>query len=255
MIHPKLLSLIPDDGLIIILGRRRSGKSCLAYALLEELKSRKQTYVLKFPRPELLPEWITNLDTLDFPENSIILVDEAYKIFSARTPLGERNRFISDLNGLAGQKGLLIIYITQESTKVDINILRGIDMMLVKALSTNQVRFERRELRNYLESIKEEIDNLTDVDLIKKSTYVSCDLMDKKFEGLIVNSNTPPSFWNEELSKSWAGVHLGDPFEERINALSKEGQLYTTVIGDNTLHMLWTDQGVRQINLKKIKKE
>jgi len=251
MIHPKLLSLIPDNGLILILGRRRSGKSCLAYALLEELKSKKQTYVLKFPRKELLPEWIVNLDTLDFPENSIILVDEAYKIFSARTPMSERNRFISDLNGLAGQKNLLIIYITQESTKVDINILRGIDIMLIKALSINQIRFERRELRNYLGPIKEKIDNLKDVDLIKRSTYVSCDLMEKKFEGLIVNSNTPPSFWNEELSKSWAGVHLGDPIEERINALSKEGQLYKTVFGNNVLHLLWTDQGVRQVKIKK----
>lgn len=209
-LNPKLAECLPDDGLVLIIGRRGSGKSTLGYCILEyeHYVKKRPCYVYNFPKPELLPKYIHPIDTLEFPEGSVVLIDEGYMNFSARSPLSHKNRFVSNLNGLARQKGLLIIYISQESSSIDINIIRGIEVILIKALSMNQVRFERKEIRNFLKKVKDEIDKLGDADIIRKSTYVVCDLIGKKFEGLIVGSNTKPLFWNEEISKAWAGISL-----------------------------------------------
>ncbi|HDD44594.1 MAG TPA: hypothetical protein ENG63_07030 [Candidatus Desulfofervidus auxilii] len=232
MISPKLMQFIPQDGLVLIIGRRGSGKSVLAYGLLEALHRKRQTYVYNFPKPDLLPSYIKVINTLDFPEDSIVLIDEAYMNFPARKAMAWSNRFIDSLNGLARQKNLLIFYVSQETSRVDLNIIRGIDVLFIKALSVNQVRFERKELRSYLQRIKDLIDKLNNEDLIKRSTYVSCDLIGKRFEGLIINSNTPPSFWSEELSKAWRDVSLiDDKKDETLNLNSLTCLTISNILG------------------------
>jgi len=210
LLHDKIVGCLPSNGLILIIGRRGSGKSTLAYCIAEYFKGKRECYSFNFPKPDLLPDFIKPISDLDFPEGSVVIVDEGYMNFSSRQSLSERNKFISNLNGLARQKDLLVIYISQESTSIDINIIRGIEVMFIKALSINQVRFERKELRNMLQRIKNEIDSIKDPKMIRKSTYIICDLIDKKFEGLIVNSNDKPSFWSEELSKVWKEVKLSE---------------------------------------------
>jgi len=208
MLDKKIVECLPNSGLVLIIGRRGSGKSTLAYCIAEYFKGKRECYSFNFPKPDLLPDFIKPIYDLDFPEGSLIIVDEGYMSFSSRQSLSERNKFISNLNGLARQKDLLVIYISQESTSIDINIIRGIEVMFIKALSINQVRFERKEIRTFLSNIKEKIDALGNADDIKRSVYVLCDLLGKHFEGLVKNANTLPSFWNEEISKAWSGISL-----------------------------------------------
>ena len=219
MISPKLLQLIPENGLILILGQRGAGKTCLAYGLLEALSARP-CYVYRFPRPEILPPQIKETD-INFPENSVVLIDEAYISFSARDSMNSKNRFMDFLNGLCRQKNLLIIYITQDSSRVDINIIRSVDILLIKRLHKRQVEFERKELKRFLWKAKKEIDRLGDKKQIKSSVYVDCDMIGKTFEGIIRNSNTPPSFWTDDLSKAWKGVDILDKEEHEVETPKK----------------------------------
>lgn len=207
MLNPKVIECLSETGLILIIGRRGSGKSALGYSILEYLQDRP-CYVYNFPKPGLLPDFISPIYDLEFPENSTILIDEAYMNFSSRNSLSKRNKFISNLNGLTRQKNLLVIYISQETTSIDINIMRGLEVLFVKALSINQVRFERKAIKSFLGHVKKEIDMLNSEDRIKKAAYISCDIIGKRFEGLIENANELPSFWNEEISKAWKGVEL-----------------------------------------------
>lgn len=210
MLDLAISSALPDNGIVLIIGRRGGGKSVIGNAILEYEHAVRNRNVLiyNFPKPELLPNYISITDDLEFKEGSVVLVDEGYMNFSARKGMNANNKFIDNLNGLARQKDLLIIYITQESARIDINIVRGTEVLIVKALSINQVRFERKEYRIFLSSIKDAIDALQTKERIQSAAYITSDLIGSKFEGLVENACSPPWYWNEDLSKAWSNIDL-----------------------------------------------
>ena len=134
-------------------------------------------------------------------EDAVVLIDEAYIAADARSWRGQRNRLLGHLTGLSRQKDVLALYISQEAAKVDVNIVRGVDVLLVKPLGVTQVLFERGPLRAYLQRVREEFRHLKDP---RRAVWVLSD----EFEGMIREANTPPSFWSEELSCAWRGVEL-----------------------------------------------
>jgi len=208
MISQTLAKYIPKNGIILILGHRGSGKSVLAYSILEHLYLNipdKTLLVYNPPKPDIFPKFIKPIYDMDFPENSAILIDEAYIELSSRSSMNKKNKTIDMLNGLARQKDLLIIYITQDSTRVDINIIRSADILMVKRLSKRQVDFERKEIRKWLSNIKLALDAVDDY---KKAVYIDCDTEQYQYSGVITNCITLPSFWSEELSKSWKNIHI-----------------------------------------------
>lgn len=210
MINPLLKKLLPRTGIVLIIGRRGSGKSVTAHAILDELHYDRECYIYNFPKPEYLPNYIHTTQDLEFKEGSVVLVDEGYMNFSARKGMSQNNQFIDNLNGLARQKDLLIIYITQEAARIDINIVRGIEVLIVKALSINQVRFERKELKTFLMKVKEQFDNIQQKEQFFSSAYVSCDTLQETFEGMIIDAANPPWYWKNEISNAWAGISMKD---------------------------------------------
>ncbi len=250
MINPLLKKLLPRTGIVLIIGRRGSGKSVTAHAILDEMHYDRECYIYNFPKPEYLPDYIKVTNDLEFKEGSVVLVDEGYMNFSARKGMSQNNQFIDNLNGLARQKDLLIIYITQEAARIDINIVRGIEVLIVKALSLNQVRFERREMRTFLTKVKEQFDNITITDKIFSSAYISCDTLQQTYEGMVPNASSPPWYWKDKISKAWAGVSLSNKLstedvkkrEAKIDRMVEKGAkremnmiLKKSIFGDNYL--------------------
>lgn len=208
MISQTLAKYIPNNGIILILGHRGSGKSVLAYSILEYLYlniPNKTLLVYNPPKPDIFPKFIKPIYSMDFPKNSAILIDEAYIEFSSRSSMNKKNKTIDMLNGLARQKDLLIIYITQDSTRVDINIIRSADILMVKRLSKRQIDFERKEIKKWLSNIKLALDAVDDC---KKAVYIDCDTEHYQYSGVITNCITLPSFWSEELSRAWENVFM-----------------------------------------------
>jgi len=218
VIDEKILRIIGDSDVSIgmILGARRKGKSVLGYGIIEELHntSGMPTFALGLPadKQRYLPKHIVRLQHLDrLKDCSALLVDEAYKEFYSRQSMSKINKYIDTLVALSGQKQLKSLYITQHARRLEIGIVGGVDFILFKKPSLMQMKFDRHQFRKILEEVYDAFQNLTSPEGMsleeyqKRCTYV----VSEEFVGMVENSNTPPTWWNEQLSNAYAGVPIG----------------------------------------------
>jgi len=234
-VSSKLLRLIPPIGIALILGSEGSGKSNLGYGILESLKDSGRklvVYGLPLEKSTCLPDWINICSTLDFPEESIVLADEAYIQWHSRGSMSSTNKFMDLFSGLVRQKDILAIYISQFSRKLDIGLVSSPRVLLMKQPSLLQMRLDRPELRPIIsdaykafkqlevgtqlpEGVGKQVEEMwhrfgelgADTAVNPRcliATYVVSD----RYEGMIDPSNRSPSFWSNELSKAWKGVSL-----------------------------------------------
>ena len=186
--------------IVIITGRRGSGKTALGFSILEFLKNSKSNiYVIGVEAG--LPKWIKKENDLSRLKNdSAVLIDEAALSFSARESSKELNRLITKIMAIARHKNLTLIFVTQSSAIIDINILRLADVIMMKEPGLLQEKFERREIQQLYKKVKPIFRRIRKNK--NRYTYVYSDW----FEGLI--RNRLPYFWSERISKSFAGVEL-----------------------------------------------
>lgn len=179
----------------IILGARGSGKSALGIRILENINSiGKKVYALGF-RKDRLPKWIVSVEDIkEIPNNSFLLADEAGIEFSSRSSMSSLNKLLSDLLLISRHKNISIIFITQNSSNIEINTLRQADYLLLKPSSLLQLDFERKKIRDIYKEVEGKFKKYHD----KGTTYIYSDL----YRGFVKNSL--PSFWTEDLSKSFA---------------------------------------------------
>ena len=100
----KWRNIISPPALVLILGKRGSGKSALAYRLLELFRYRLTPYVVGVTSQarRLLPDWIGIVPDLEsLPFDSIALVDEAYLPYHARRSMAEASTSMSQVLNLS----------------------------------------------------------------------------------------------------------------------------------------------------------
>jgi hypothetical protein len=201
------LNIIKHPSVVLIVGRRGSGKSALGYKLPEYLRWKGQTYVVGLPQKvkRLLPAWFGIAPSLkDVPPKSIILIDESYNLFHSRASASERARILSNFINLSRQREQTLIFVTQEARQIDKNIASSADIIIFKNPGIFQPEFERKELRKIAEEAKRMFAAIS----IKEKTrwsYVYAPGSD--FAGMLENSL--PSFWSSGLSKSYADNTAG----------------------------------------------
>lgn len=215
------LKLIHHPLLILILGGRGKGKSALGYRLLELLRWIASIYVVGLPKEakKYLPEWIGMVANLeDVPPKSIVLVDEAYITYHARSSMTAKAKSMSQLLNLSRQREQTLIFVTQESRQVDPNITSSANMIIFKEPGILQAEFDRPELNKIASNAKEAFTTIVVVDKEKQS-YVYAP--DSDFMGLVENSL--PTFWTDKLSHIFAAggevisrVPKKTPLTERI---------------------------------------
>lgn len=185
-----------DSQIGIILGARGTGKTALGIKLLENIysKNQKKCFAMGFSQKEL-PYWIKTVNNISQIENdSFVLLDEGGIAFNSRNSMSEANKVLSNLMLIARHKNISIIFISQNSSNLDVNILRQADYLILKPSSLLQKEFERKIIQKiYTEREKEFLELEED----RGVTYIHSN----KFLGFI--SNPLPSFWKEEISKSF----------------------------------------------------
>jgi len=180
----------------IILGARGTGKSALGMKLLENLKAEtgKEVYAMGFNSKDM-PNWINIVDSIDDAENnSILLVDESGIQFSSRESMSNSNKLLSQILFIARHKDLSIIFISQNSSNIEINTIRQADYIALKPSSLLQKDFERKKIKEIYEEVEKEFEKYKED---KGLTYI----YSHNYKGFV--SNPLPSFWNIKVSKAY----------------------------------------------------
>jgi hypothetical protein len=190
------LVLDSESKIGIIVGARGSGKTAFGMKVLENVyaKKKRACVALGFDKTTL-PSWIEVVDSVDsIRNNSFVLIDEGGILFSSRKSMSNPNKLLSDLLLISRHKNLSILFIAQNSSNLDVNIIRQADYLVLKPSSLLQKDFERKIIKDIYTSVKEEFDNLKEE---KGVSYIYSDA----FRGFV--KNELPSFWSTNLSKSF----------------------------------------------------
>lgn len=180
----------------IILGARGTGKSAIGMKLVENVHAStgKGVFAMGF-NPEDLPSWIKVVESIDQIHNdSFVLVDEGGITFSSRKSMSNANQLLSSLLLIARHKSISVLFITQNSSNLEVNVLRQADFLILKPSSLLQKDFERKIIKELYESVEPDFDKLEDT---KGITYIHSD----SYRGFATNEL--PSFWSTKVSKAF----------------------------------------------------
>ncbi len=178
----------------IILGARGNGKSAIGMNLLENSKSNKGKATLGF-RKDCLPLWINHIEDIEEVENHTeLLIDENGINFNSRNSMSNINKLLSRLLFISRHKDLSIIFISQNSSNIDVNAIRQADYLILKPNTLLQKDFERKKIQEIYNNVEKDFNKYKND---KEIAYIYSD----QFIGFV--KNKLPSFWNEDLSKSF----------------------------------------------------
>ncbi len=186
-----------DSKIGIIVGARGSGKTAFGLSFIENLYSekKKKIFALGFKKEEM-PSWIEVIeDASQAKNNSFILVDEGGILFSSRKAMSSANKLLSELILIARHKSISVLFISQNSSNIDVNALRQADYLVLKKPSLLQKNFERKIIRDIYDKIENGFERYKNY---KGLTYIYSD----NFKGFV--DNPLPSFWNIKISKSFS---------------------------------------------------
>lgn len=206
----KWVPIIQHPCIAVILGKKGSGKSALAYRLLELLQWIAPVFVVGLPADvhKYLPDSIEVQPSLDdIPPNSIVMVDESSLQYNSRSSMTAQAKELSQILNLSRQRGQTLIFVSQESRHIDRNILSAADVLIFKEPGLFQSRFDRPELREIATQASQAFQAI--IGTRKEWSFVFT--QNKGCVGLIKNSR--PSFWNDKLSRAFAskGVSKARP--------------------------------------------
>ena len=194
-------SIARHPAIILILGKRGSGKSALGYRLLELLRFVAQPYVVGVPSTgrRFLPDWIGIVPKIeDLPSKAVALIDEAYLAFHARASGTSQAIAMSQLLNLSRQRQQTLIFVSQEARQVDLNIASSANLVVFKDLGILQLEFDRPELAKLATRARQVLSTVQGDR--QKWAYVYAP--DADFMGLL--ENQLPSFWKPSLSNVFA---------------------------------------------------
>jgi hypothetical protein len=193
--------VIAHPSVVLILGKRGSGKSALGYRLLELCRYALTPYVLGLPKQgqKLLPDWIGTAQSLeDIPQKSIVLVDEAYLRYHARGSMAQESKAMTQFLNLSRQREQTLVFVSQEARQVDRNISSSASVVVFKDMGMLQIEFDRPELAKIATQAKQAIETIKGDR--RRWSYLYSPNAD--FMGLL--ENDLPSFWTAKLSHAFA---------------------------------------------------
>ena len=200
-VKKSLLSVIPATGVILIMGRRGSGKSGLAHEIMAQAHhTRKMGGALLLPstrKKPKLPAWIKVVcSTKELPMNSVCVIDEAAQVAHARRSQSAQAIEIDNLVSISRQRQQLIVLVSHHARKLDLNLIHDADKILWKQPTEAHALFERDELQMFTRKALEFFGAIKGPKARQRATYVM-DLHQLQF---CCFNNGLPSWWTEDVS-------------------------------------------------------
>lgn len=217
-----ILKCIPLPGVVLVMGRRRYGKTATAHQIACEMhKSRKVPAIVHLPPTapqeirqkiqKLLPSWIkVTTRKEEWDKNAVVIYDEAAQTAHARRTQSGAAVELDNLIGISGQRNQLLIFICHHSKKLDPNVVREVNRIVWKQPTYAYQLFERDELSDFTMKAfdffaglrKGRPYNETVKRLMKRANLV-LDFDDFKFEWF---DNKLPYYWTEDLSNLFEDI-------------------------------------------------
>ena len=215
--------ILPVSGVMGILGKRREGKSALAYHIAELRHQAQATPACVLGPPpslaEKFPEWMTIVTALqdfqDFPGHTAIL-DEGSLPLHARHSLSRDHTGFDQLLSLCGQLDQLFIFCTHHSRKLDINIVTEYEVLAFKFPNKMHTRMERPEIREWSTAARTRLSDF-DAQGRKEWSFVLHDDLDET----AMVQNPLPTFWCDEISKAVSSAITQKPALDEVAELDE----------------------------------
>lgn len=195
-------SVLPASGSMAILGKRRMGKSALAYYLAELRHQDSQANAAVYGPPVELEKYLpayfkvlVDLSEVGRRHDSTVIIDEGSMPLHARRAMEQGHIDFDEALSLCAQRNQLLILCTHHSKKLDPMVVRDLDLLAFKRPSKLQSEMERAELRRLSKAARSFFQGMPEAEQ-KTWSYVFWDDFD--CEGRI--ANVLPSFWSPTIS-------------------------------------------------------
>lgn len=191
---------------IVIIGRRGSGKTALAAKIGEYMMAthKMPIYWIGLPAQarSLLPNWIRLVDSPDkCPVGCFMIIDEAGIQYLSLAFSTDRNRLLRALLMVCRQRHSSLVFAVQSSRDMEYSIVRQADTIIFKEPGLHQPDSERPDIRPLAKKAA-----LAFNEIPRGKKREAAFVFDDDFQGLI--TSTVPSFWSEELSHVYAHFDL-----------------------------------------------
>ena len=217
-----ILKAISHPGVVLIMGRRRNGKTATAHKIAEEFHRSKHLPAMVHLPPttpqqvreniqKRLPRYMTvTTKKEEWHKNSVVIYDEAAQTAHARRTQSGAAVELDNLIGISGQRNQLLIFICHHSKKLDPNVVREVNRIIWKQPTYAYQLFERDELTDftmkafdYFATLRKGKNwNETTRRLMKKTNLV-LDFDDFRF---LTFDNNLPRHWTDELSNLFEDI-------------------------------------------------
>jgi|APHM01.1.fsa_nt_gi Zonular occludens toxin (Zot). len=209
----------------LILGQRGAGKTALGHLLMETFHTdERDAYILGYPEAEAdaLPEWASILPTDtgrdQWPEDSVVLIHEAHHILHARRSQQSENLEIDTLITVSRHKNSDIIIETQQSQRLDRNMVTAADAVIFREPALMQAEFERGGMKKLVNRANDVFNQYVETvegdgytyreksDDVLRTAYVHAD----RFDGEYPHDIPLADHWSEDISRAYASASMDE---------------------------------------------
>lgn len=212
-------NILPNPGVILLMGERRMGKSGTAHAVAQDAHDRlhmprvlhlpshiKKTVTEKI-RKLLPPDFIITTKVSEWPTGAVIIFDEAAQGAHARRTSSGDSVELDNIVGISGQRKQIVVFISHHSRKLDINLVTEVNQIWFKCPSYAHTIFERDEVSDFTMRAWDYFDGLRrhkawrelapEQQVLIKSSTLALDMDQFHFYCF---RNRLPDYWTQELS-------------------------------------------------------
>ncbi|MFC1981009.1 ATP-binding protein [Chloroflexota bacterium] len=204
--YQEWLDSLPCGKVILVLGKRGSGKTALAARIAEFISATFGLAIYWVGLPEaarnLLPHWVKLVnDPGQVPNGSVVLADEAGLRYASLAFNSKDNKMLRSKLMIARHNYTSLIFAVHSSRDLEASIVRNADSFIFKQPGFNQPETERLDIRPMARKAADVFQQIP-ADKRPASAMVFDDL----FTGGI--TTTVPSFWSDDLSHVYRHIDL-----------------------------------------------
>lgn len=216
----------PHPSVTLFLGDVRTGKTVGACSLIDHYKRQGLDIYMAADRSIVnqFPKWMKHCDPANpkVVKNSVIFVDDAHQYFYARDWKEGASKILDFIARARFHIGSSIIYTTQQSRVLDVNLTGMVNTYVFKRPSRLQLKFERKEIRELFEDATKELKT-------KKFNIKWAYIDSNEFQGLVKIQK--PSWFTHEMSVAYSESMFGDQSTNKFDGKKAKGLLSPIIKG------------------------